>query len=218
VAVPERILYSLPEGLTFDQAATVEPCSVAFHAVRRAKVDLGAAAVVVGTGMIGLLVIQALRAAGCGQIIAVDIDDQRLKLAKQLGADSGFNSRNDDVERLVRDRTGGLGAELVYEVVGKTSSCELALRSLRKGGSLVLVGNVSPEVTLPLQAIVTREITMYGSCASQGEYPACLEMIERGGVNVDALISGTAPLSEGASWFRRLYEKEPGLMKVILHP
>ena len=119
---------------------------------------------------------------------------------------------------LVQDRTGGRGADLAYEVVGVTSALQLSLTSLRKGGSLVLVGNISPVVELPLQPAVTREVTLYGSCASQGEYPACLEMIQRGAIDVDTLISEKAPLIEGASWFKRLYEKEPGLMKIVLLP
>ena len=168
--------------------------------------------------MIGLLIVQALRVAGCGQIIAVDIDDRRLETARRLGADAGFNSDRQHVARLVRDRTDGRGADLTYEVVGVTSAFQLALASVRKGGSLILVGNLAPEVTLPLQSAVTREITLYGSCASQGEYPACLEMILRGAINVDTLISEVAPLAEGASWFKRLYEREAGLMKVILRP
>lgn len=218
ISVPQRILYRLPESVTFEQAAMLEACSIAFHAVRLARVELGATAVVVGTGMIGLLIVQALRTAGCGQIIAVDIDDQKLEMADQLGADVGFNSSRSEVGQLVRDLTGGSGTDLAFEVVGVTSTCQLALQSVSKGGLLVLVGNVSPQVTLPLQSIVTREIVLRGSCASQGEYPACLEMIVRGEINVDALISRVAPLSEGAAWFKRLYEKEPGLMKVILSP
>jgi len=218
VAVPQIILYRLPEAVSYEQAAMVEACSIAFHAVRRARVELGNTAVVVGVGMIGLLVVQALRTAGCGQIIAVDLDDQKLEMALQLGADAGFNSSQSDIANLIRDRTDGQGADLTYEVVGVTSAFRLALNSLRKGGSLILVGNISPEVTLPLQSAVTREITLYGSCASRGEYPACLQMIQLGAINVDALISNVAPLAEGASWFKRLYEKEAGLMKVILQP
>jgi len=218
VAVPQHILYPLPEGVTFEQAAMVEACSIAFHAARRSQIDLGDTAVVLGAGMIGLLVIQALRLAGCSQIFAVDIDDQKLEMANRMGADAGFNCDRQDVVSLVQDRTGGRGADLAYEVVGVTSALQLSLTSLRKGGSLVLVGNISPVVELPLQPAVTRELTLYGSCASQGEYPACLEMIKRGSIDVDTLISEKAPLSEGAAWFKRLYEKEPGLMKIVLLP
>ena len=95
---------------------------------------------------------------------------------------------------------------------------ELATRCLRKGGALTLVGNLAPKTDFLLQTVVTRELTLYGSCASRGEYPACLDMIARGAINVDALISAVAPLSEGTTWFDRLYNKEPGLMKVILKP
>ena len=83
---------------------------------------------------------------------------------------------------------------------------------------MTLVGNLSPKVELPLQAVVTRELTLNGSCASSGEYPACLDMMARGSVKVSPLISAAVPLQEGASWFERLYAKEPGLMKVILKP
>jgi threonine dehydrogenase-like Zn-dependent dehydrogenase len=66
--------------------------------------------------------------------------------------------------------------------------------------------------------VVTRELTLYGSCSSRGEYPDCLDLIARGAINVDALISAVTPLAEGASWFQRLYDREPGLLKVILVP
>ena len=87
LAVPHRILYRLPDSVSFDQAAMVEPLSVAVHAVNRTPVSLGDTAVVVGAGMVGLLVVQALRVAGCGKIIAVDLEPQKLKLALTVGAD-----------------------------------------------------------------------------------------------------------------------------------
>ena len=87
-----------------------------------------------------------------------------------------------------------------------------------QGGRLVLVGNVSPTVALPLQAVVTRELSLHGSCASEGEYPECMDMIATKKIRTDVLMSAVAPLSEGAAWFHRLYAKEKGLMKVILQP
>ncbi len=218
VAVPQHILYRLPEGLPFEQAAMVEPLSVAFHAVGRTPIRLNDTAVVVGAGMIGLLVVQSLRAAGCGHIMAVDLDQSRLDLACELGADEGLDSGAVDVVAHVLKRTAGRGADVVFEVVGLAPTLTLATRCVRKGGSLTLVGNLSPKVEFLLQAAVTRELTLYGSCASRGEYPACLDMIARGAINVEALISAVAPLAEGGSWFKRLYEGEAGLMKVILTP
>ena len=218
VAVPQHILYRLPETITFEQAAMVEPLSVAVHAVKRTSISSNDTAVVVGAGMIGLLVVQALRAAGCGQVIAVDIDSQRLESAGTLGADLGLNSETDDVVAEVLQRTNDRGADVTFEIVGISDTMQTAIESLRKGGSLMLVGNITPEVTLPLQSVVTRELTLLGSCASQGEYPACLELMASGAVNVDPLISATAPLAEGAKWFQRLYDNQEGLLKVILTP
>jgi len=105
-----------------------------------------------------------------------------------------------------------------FEAVGVNSTVGTAIDSLRKGGALVLIGNVTPAVDLPLQKVVARQLSVLGSCASSGEYPACLDLIARGVVDVDRLKSACAPLSEGASWFARLYDGEPGLMKVILEP
>jgi L-iditol 2-dehydrogenase len=114
--------------------------------------------------------------------------------------------------------TDNLGADIALEVVGLNETVKTAEAVLRKGGALTLVGNFSPTVDWPLQSVVTREISVYGSYISCGEYPACLEMMASGAINVDALISATAPLAEGAVWFKRLYNKEAGLMKVILIP
>ena len=218
VAVPQRILCRLPDAIGVEQAAMVEAVSVAFHAVHRTPIALNDTAVVVGTGMIGLLVVQSLRAAGCGTIIGVDPDEGRLRLARRLGADIVLSGDASRVAAETGRLTGGRGADLAFDVVGIGPSLASAAACLRKGGFLTLVGNLSPEVTLPLQTVVTRQLTLLGSCASCGEYAACLDMIARKTVNVDALISAMVPLADGAQWFERLYRKEPGLMKVILKP
>jgi L-iditol 2-dehydrogenase len=168
--------------------------------------------------MVGLLVVQALRAAGCGKVIAVDLDAGRLELACRLGADAGFLSNDPDLNGKILDLTAGRGADRAFEVVGITPAVKTAIAGVRKGGTVTLVGNLSPAVELPLQLVVTRQITLYGSCASNGEYPACLDLLRRGKVDVKPLISATAPLADGASWFERLYRREPGLMKVVLEP
>ena len=218
VVVPQRILYRLPDGLAFEEAAMVEALSIAFHAVGRTPVTLADTALVIGAGTIGLLVIQSLRLAGCGQIVAVDLDADRLEMAREFGADHGVLAKEDDVLAEIRARTGERGADLAFEVVGLSTTLNTAVSALRKGGSLTMVGNLAPRADLPLQAAVTRELSLYGSCSSNGEYPACLEMIARGAVDVRRLISAVAPLAEGGDWFARLYKREPGLMKVVLVP
>jgi threonine dehydrogenase-like Zn-dependent dehydrogenase len=218
VAVPQRILYRLPDGLAFEHAALVEPLSIAVHAVRRTPLTLNDTAVVVGAGMIGLMLVQTLHAAGGGQIIAVDVAPDRLALAAKLGATATVNATSASAEKEILDLTHGRGADAAFEAVGLGATVDLAVRCVRKGGAVTLVGNVTPKVDLPLQLVVTRELTLHGSCASCGEYPACLDLLARGAVQVAPLISAVAPLAEGAAWFDRLYRKEPGLLKVVLTP
>jgi len=218
VAIPQHILYRIPDNVTFNQAAMVEPAAVALHAVEITPVSIDDTAVVVGAGMVGLFVIQALRAAGCGKVIAVDINSDRLDMAGELGADFTFQPSELEQTDTIKDITGGRGADVAFEVVGVTSAVETAIKAVRRGATVTLVGNLSPKIELPLQAVVTQQLRLQGSCAICGEYPAVLNMIERGTMNVDAILSATAPLSEGASWFKRLYEKEKGLLKVILNP
>jgi len=218
VAVPRRIVYRLPANLSYEQAALIEAVSVAVHAVNLTPIALGDSAVVIGTGMIGLLAIQALRAAGCSRVFAVDPDASRLPLARDMGAAETFNPRECDVPAEIKKATGGHGAAVALECVGAADPIKTAIASVRKGGAVTLVGNVSPSIELPLQSVVSRQIRLQGSCASCGEYPACMELMASGAIRVDPLISAVAPLAEGAQWFTRLRNHEPGLMKVILRP
>ncbi|MGA2033665.1 MAG: galactitol-1-phosphate 5-dehydrogenase [Thermoguttaceae bacterium] len=218
VAVPQRVLYRLPENLTCTRAALVEPLSIALHAVHRSRIALGDTAVVIGAGMIGLLAVQALRLAGCGRILAVDLAQSRLDRACALGADQGLRADLLDVRAEVLRQTAGRGADLAIEAVGIGPTLKQAVSCLRKGGRLTLVGNLAPAAELPLQAVVTREITLAGSCGSCGEYPVCLDLLARGTIRVDPLISATAPLADGNAWFQRLAGGNEDLLKVILIP
>jgi len=204
--------FSKGDKVTFDSTIYCGNCGFCRHGL----INL---AVVVGAGIIGLFVIQLLKAAGCGNIFAVDIDKNKLDIACKLGADEGFRPEiSSNVPAEILKKTGNMGADVAFEAVGITPTVNIAVESLKKGGSLSLIGNVSPTVELPLQKVVTRQLSVYGSCASCGEYPACLKMIANNKVNVNVLISRVAPLSEGPLWFERLKSKNEKLLKVILVP
>jgi L-iditol 2-dehydrogenase len=218
VAVPQHILYPLPAELPFDHAALIEPVSVAVHAVDRLQLVPGERAVVVGSGMIGLFVIQALRVAGCREVIAVDLDERRLKIADELGANKTINSSQTDAVAAVMEYTEGVGADIAVEVVGNAAALSTAIGCTSRGGSIGLIGNLAPDVPFPLQAVVTRELTLIGNCSSAGEYPRAIELVASGAILVKPLINAVAPLAEGPQWFDRLYAREAGLMKIILRP
>lgn len=218
VTVPQHILYRIPEGVSFTKAALVEPAAVSLHAINLSPITPEDTVLVVGAGMVGMFVIQLLRIKGCKHIVAVDLEASRLALAKKLGADFAFVPGDPALSKTVHELTDNRGADCALEVVGIAASVQLGISLLRKGGTITLLGNLSPEVPIPVQAVVTKQLRLQGSCAINGEYPEILELISRGELDMEAILSAEAPLSEGAQWFERLYKKEKGLMKVILKP
>jgi L-iditol 2-dehydrogenase len=217
VVVPARIVYRLPEILPFEEAAMLEAVSVALHAVSLVPVHPQDNALVVGAGMIGLLIMQALHAAGCSNIYITDVDQTRLKLADEFAVATSLLAGPNLIPQ-VMEATNGNGMDVVIEAVGINATVVSAVDSVRKGGTVVLVGNVTPEVTLPLQKVVTRQISLQGSCASAGEYPRAIELMSSEAIRVKPLITAIAPLEEGPRWFERLYAREPNLMKIVLAP
>jgi L-iditol 2-dehydrogenase len=218
VAVPQRICYHLPDGISFAEAAMLEAASVAIHGVRVSGVAAGETALVIGAGMIGLLTLQAARAAGCARIFIADVDATRLRMAKDVGADATLLATGAELVAEVMKLTEGLGVDHAYEAVGRNETVAGAIDCTRKGGTVTLIGNIQPEVTLPLQKVVTRQLRLQGSCASSGEYPQAIELIANGKIKVGPLITAIAPLEDGPRWFERLHAREPNLMKVILSP
>ena len=217
VVVPARVVHKLPKNFAFEEAALLEAVAVALHAISLVPLQPGSTALVVGAGTIGLLLQQALRVAGCSRVLVADVDPTRLKLSRELGATSTLPA-GIDLDQQILQLTNGDGVDIAVEAVGKTETVNTAINSVRKSGSVILVGNISPEVTLPLQKVVTRQIRLQGSCASAGEYPRAIELLSSGAIRVKPLITAVAPLDEGPQWFERLYAREPNLMKVVLTP
>jgi L-iditol 2-dehydrogenase len=218
VVVPQRICYHLPKDLKFEEAAMLEAVSVAIHAVRVSEMKGGETALVIGAGMIGLLTLQAAKAAGASKVLIADIDATRLERAKSLGAEETLMLSGDALVQEVLQRTGGKGVDLVLEAVGREETIAASVASVRKGGTVTLIGNITPQVKIPLQAVVSRQIRLQGSCASAGEYPEAMELLASGKIKVKPLITAVAPLSDGPQWFARLHSGEPNLMKVVLDP
>ncbi|MBS3774907.1 MAG: galactitol-1-phosphate 5-dehydrogenase [Bacteroidales bacterium] len=218
VKVPAHILHKLPEGVSFTEAAMVEPLAVGAHGVELTSVALNDTAVVVGTGMIGLSVIQIVKERGVGKIIAIDLSEEKLNIAKQVGATHTIQPEKSNVQEEILKLTGDRGADIAFEAVGISSTLQQAISSARRGGSVTLLGNVTPVTEFPMQYVVTRQIRVQGSCAICGEYPAVLDMLSRKQIDIRPLLSVEAPLSEGAQWFYKLYNKEEDMVKVILKP
>jgi L-iditol 2-dehydrogenase len=218
LAVPARIAYRLPDSFSFPQAAMLEAVSVALHGVAVAEMKGGETVLVIGAGMIGLLLLQAARVAGCSRVLICDVDATRLALAEKLGADGTILGSGDALTDEILRATHGQGVDVVLEAVGREETIGAAIDCTRKGGTVALVGNISPTVLLPLQKVVSRQIRLQGSCASAGEYQQAIDLIASGSIKVDSLITAVASLADGPAWFQRLHAREPNLMKVVLDP
>ena len=218
LVVPKRILYKLPDSLGFADASIAEPAAVGAHAAAITPIAMGDSMVVVGAGLIGLLLIQILRAHSPAAILAMDTDPERRLAALKAGASSALDPASPDAAKAILDLSGGRGFDRGFEAVGATAPIKTAIAATRKGGSVTLIGNVSPNVEIPLQSVVTRQISLLGSCATAGEYPLVLDLLARRKIDARSIISAIAPLSEGASWFARLHAREKGLLKVVLEP
>lgn len=216
VAVPQRVLYRIPEGVSFEMAAMVEPFAVGTHAISLSPIKLGDRVTIIGIGTIGLLMLQALKAAGASEIIAINRSEHKKDIALQLGATRFIKmdeNTADEVKKLTET-----GVDVVYDLVGSAQTLNAAIDSLRLGGTIVMVANASQTLELPLHKCINRQITLTGSCASAGEYEICLRLLASGQVDLAPILSKVAPLKDGPEWFDRLYNRDQELIKVVLTP
>ena len=214
VAVEARTLYALPENVSYEEAALVEPLSIGVHAVAISPMQMGDLVLINGCGTIGLMTLQAVKASGASRIIVSDLDGARLAAAEKMGATDLINGGN--VPEQVHALTGGRGVDLAFDAVGLEPTVQNAIYSLRKGGCVVAIGNIGQEIKFPLQYCITRQIRLQGSCASNGEYDTCLSMIASKRIDLEPFLAEQMPLEQGKSAFDRFYNKEPKLLKIIL--
>jgi len=220
VAVPASLVHRIPDALSFDEAALVEPAACVVHAVvERVGVGLGETVVVLGPGPIGLLAVQVARAQGAGRTIVAGLsaDKERLAVAKRLGADVAVNIEDEDLSVLVRELTGGLGADLVLEASGSTRARAQALELVRRRGRVGLIGLAGGLGELDVDKIVEGELDVQGSWGTVwSSWRGALAMMCAGRLQVLPLISRRLTLEEWKRGFDLMIEKKA--IKVLLTP
>lgn len=217
LCVPEYICYKMPDGLSFERAAMIEPLGVMLHVVKGVDIKVNDTVVMFGSGVMGLMGIKVLKATGAGKIIAVEVDEFKKEMARKNGVDYVVDGR-EDVPARIKELTNGLGADYAFDTAGVKTTIANAFHSLKKGGTLVQIGNISPTVEVPLQTLVNNEIHWIGRYGTFDEFEAALSLMGSGKVNVDDCLSHVVPLKDGQEWFDRLHAQEPGLLKVVLVP
>jgi L-iditol 2-dehydrogenase len=219
VAVPARKCYKLPDSISFDEAALVEPLSVAAHTVNMTPTKVGDNLLVIGSGVIGLMVLQVARRRVGGNVFVSDLIDYKLDLAKRLGANGIIHSGREDVSQTVRELTKGKGVDAVIEAVGVQETLQQALSAVKKGGEVTITGLLEQIIQVDVMKLVTNEITMRGDYLyTSGDFKTSLNLITNGTVHVKPLITHTFHLRDIARAVRVLTEGKEQHIKILLRP
>ena len=216
---PATHLVRLPANISDEEAPLLEPTTVAVHAVRRSGVKPGDRVAVIGCGTVGLLTVQVARAAGA-IVTAVDVRDQSLRLASQLGASSTVNAPAADVPDCIRDMTNGIGADIVFEASGVPSLPPTAIAATRPGGTTVLVGIYGHATDFDFSDIVLTEKTVIGSVAAgPGDMATAASMVAYRRVNLQPLISAVIDLEDAIpDGFERMLKPEKDVFRIVVSP
>jgi L-iditol 2-dehydrogenase len=219
VVVPERNVHRLPEGVSFQEGALTEPLACVVHgALELPKVTAGDIAVIAGPGAIGLLALQAVRAAGASVIVLGTSGDRgRLDLARELGAAAVLDVSEADPAPIVHKLTGGWGADIVFECSGAGPAALGLLAHARRGGQYAQIGLFGKPVAWDLDQVCLKELRVTGSNASvPSAWRTALRLLAEGRVQTAPLISDVLPLAEWEEAFER-FERREGV-KLMLEP
>jgi L-iditol 2-dehydrogenase len=214
--VPEKNLYPIPDTLPFEVAALTEPLAVAVHAVGTTPIRPYDRAIVMGAGTIGLLTMQVLLLAGVHSVVVSDVSDERLAIARSMGAAATINPSAQDFPAFVSESTAGQGFDVTFEAVGISATVAQSLIALRDGGTTVWIGNNVRMVEVDMQAIVTRELRVAGTYGmNERDFQRSLRMLADNRVNVTPIINRRAALDDGPTLFDELL-RDPSVVKCVI--
>ncbi|MFP3976071.1 MAG: 2,3-butanediol dehydrogenase [Chloroflexota bacterium] len=216
VVVPGYAVYKLPDLVSDEAGALVEPLAVALHAVRRGNVHLGDTVGIVGDGTIGLCTLLAARLAGASKVYVVSKHKGKEAKAMAMGATRVVNVNSGGPVELVKNLTGGLGADVVFECVGRPESAQLAVELVRSGGTVVIVGVFDKPGSLDFQNVMFNEKSVIGSSIYTDEARVAIDLINDGRLDPTALITSRVPLENAVeSGFGQLISNKDNI-KILL--
>lgn len=220
VKVPEQNVYTIPGNLSLEEAALVEPLACIVRGFDNLKIALGSSVAIVGAGPIGLLMTQVVKHYGASKVFAIDPVEERLQLAKDLGADIVVNPNNQNPKDIIGEKTEGLGTDISIECVGSSSAIEAALAVLRKAGKLLIFG-VAPEHDIwhvkPFD-LYNKEVSIFTSYRSPYTFQRAVELASSGSLQLKPIISHVHDLDQAPEVFNNLVMKKKGIIKTLLKP
>lgn len=209
VAWPADFAYELPTSVSTREGALCEPLSVGIHACRRGGVGVGDSVLIIGAGPIGLLAMEAARAAGATDVAISDVVPHKLDIAHDRGADFTVNATETDVGEAVSEYTDGQGVDVVIEASGAEAGIQTTLDAVRRGGDVVFIGLPGQnEIPLGVIDIIDNEIDVHGSFRYANTYPAALELLADGVVDVEGIVDFESSLEDVGGAFERVQNPE----------
>lgn len=212
-----KCIFRLPDSLTFEEGAVVDPASIALHVANRGNVAPGDTVAITGGGAIGLLAGDAARARGAGRVILIERNEGRLAKAASFGFEV-VDARDGDPVEAVRRMTDGLGADVALECAGSPVAVQWTLGLLRRGGRCAAVGIPTVGVEVPIQRIVLDELELVGSRASAGEMRRVMPLVDQGRIRVRDIITHRFPLADYDQALATFVDRSSGAIKIIVLP
>ena len=220
IEYPDKMLFKLPENVSFKEAALIEPLATSLHGVRLSRLKPGDRVVVIGAGMIGLGAIQFIKLGGAGKIIALEISSKKSEIAKRLGADVVLNpiSEGKDLRGHIFSLTDGIGADLVFDCAGVPFSFQNSINFVKSGGQVMVIGINDKDVPINPFTFVAWEVEMKGALCYCDEFKYVIDFLEQKRINTELLISDIIPLPEIVEkGFKRLLSSQDNI-KILVKP
>uniref|UniRef100_UPI002B0013B9 2,3-butanediol dehydrogenase n=1 Tax=Gelidibacter japonicus TaxID=1962232 RepID=UPI002B0013B9 len=215
VVVEDYMVHKMPDSMTFEQGAIVEPAAVAAYAIQRSGMKLGDTVLITGAGPIGLLTVQVALAAGASQIFVSDLSENRLKKAKEIGATHTFNAKDKDITQKIKEITGH-GVDVFIDAAGVQATFDTGINSLRNGGTAILVALFGKSVTHDALNQTLRELTIIGTAAYRNIFPEVIALISSGRLPVEKLITSVISLDEIVEKGFEALTKDPSEVKILV--
>lgn len=219
VVMRSDLVFPIPDQMSYETAALIEPFSVGLHAVSRGNLQEGETVLILGMGPIGLMTAAAAKLHGAGTVIGVDLEDSRLEKAKEMGATHVINIRTDSVDDKIMEYTKRRGVDVAIETAGSPAALKSMISAVRRGGRAVIVG-MSPEDESPLNIaqIINKEIDVKGVFRYHHTYPKAIELLSSGKVNIERMITDSYELEQAEEAFEKSIHDKQNTLKMMIYP
>lgn len=217
ISYPAHMVYRLPKNMSTMEGALLEPLSVGLHATTRGEVTLGSSVTILGAGCIGMCTLLAAKARGASRIIVTDIADSHLEKAIELGATDAVNSRKEDVVERIKELTDGKGTDVVFETAGIAATAAQTGYVVKRGGTIVMVGNTLGDVPFSFRNIYIKEAQIKGVFRYHSTYPVAIEAVASGCINIKKIVTGVYPFADAERGFVDALDNKEQCLKNIIH-